>query len=189
MPKALLIIDFQNDFTSGGALAVPGGDEIAETVQRLAASLDHVVATRDWHPLDHASFNTRGGRWPVHCVKGTHGAELHPALAETSLDAVVDAGRGRDDEGFSKFEKSPLASILRERGVDEVYICGLATDYCVRASALAACQEGFNVTVVEDAVRAIDVQPGDGQRALEELTAAGAQLATSDEILGSTRAT
>src|ERR671937_1122269 len=114
MSKALLIIDFQNDFTSGGALAVPGGDEIAEPVKRLVGEFDHVLATRDWHPPDHASFETQGGPWPVHCVQGTHGAELHPAIQDMELDAVVDVGRERDDEGYSGFEKSHLAQLLRD---------------------------------------------------------------------------
>src|SRR5437867_3916462 len=171
MTTALLVIDFQNDFTPGGALAVPGGDEIAAPVKALAKRADVVVATRDWHPPDHASFEQQGGPWPVHCVQGTHGAELHPAMAEIRLDAVVDVGREREDEGYSGFEKSDLAEVLRGRGVDEVLVCGLATDYCVRASAIDAVGEGFHVTVVEDAVRGVDVAPGDSERALEEMRA------------------
>jgi nicotinamidase/pyrazinamidase len=183
MAKALLIIDFQNDFTSGGALEVPGGDEIAEPVRRLAGHFDVVVATRDWHPPDHASFQAEGGPWPVHCVQGTHGAEFHPAMEGLRLDAVVDVGRGREDQGYSGFEKSDLAQILRDHDVDEVYVCGLATDYCVRASAIDACREGFGVTVVEDAVRGVEVEPGDSERALADMREAGAKLATSREIL------
>jgi nicotinamidase/pyrazinamidase len=182
MAKALLIIDFQNDFTSGGALAVPEGDEIAEPVQRLAQHFDHVFATRDWHPSDHASFETEGGPWPVHCVQGTHGAELHPAMKDVEVDAVVDVGAERDDEGYSGFEKSKLADLLRERGIDEVAVVGLATDYCVRASAIDACREGFDTTVVTDAIRAVDVNPGDGERALEDMKEAGARLAMSDAL-------
>jgi nicotinamidase/pyrazinamidase len=182
MAKALLIIDFQNDFTAGGALEVPGGDEIAGPVKKLAGHFDVVVATRDWHPPDHASFETQGGPWPVHCVQGTPGAELHPAMEEVRLDAMVDVGRERDDEGYSGFEKSDLAEILRARDVDEVYVCGLATDYCVRASAIDACREGFGVTVVEDAVRAVNVKEGDAQRAFADIRDAGARIATSDEV-------
>jgi nicotinamidase/pyrazinamidase len=182
MSRALLIIDFQNDFTSGGALAVPGGDEIAEPVKRLADQFDHVFATRDWHPRDHASFATEGGPWPVHCVQGTHGAELHPAMRDVEVDAIVDVGVERDDEGYSGFEKSKLADLLREAGVDEVAVVGLATDYCVRASAIDACREGFDTTVVTDAIRAVEVNPGDGERALEDMKRAGAKLATSREF-------
>lgn len=183
MAKALLIIDFQNDFTPGGALAVAGGDEIAEPVKRLAREFEHVLATRDWHPPDHASFETEGGPWPVHCVQGTHGAEFHPAMSEIDLDTVVDVGVGREDEGYSGFEKSKLEELLRERGVDEVAVVGLATDYCVRASAIDSARRGFETTVVTDAIRSVEVEPGDGERALEEMSAAGAKLATSDELL------
>jgi nicotinamidase/pyrazinamidase len=182
MSRALLIIDFQNDFTSGGALAVPGGDEIAEPVKRLADQFDHVFATRDWHPPDHASFATEGGPWPVHCVQGTHGAELHPAMRDVEVDAIVDVGVERDDEGYSGFEKSKLADLLHEAGVDELAVVGLATDYCVRASAIDACREGFDTTVVTDAIRAIEVNPGDRERALEDMKRAGAKLVTSREL-------
>ncbi|HEY3192715.1 MAG TPA: nicotinamidase [Solirubrobacterales bacterium] len=182
MASALLIIDFQNDFTSGGALAVPGGDEIAEPIKRLAPQFDHVLATRDWHPPDHASFETQGGPWPVHCVQGTHGAELHPAMREIDVDELVDVGAGREDEGYSGFEKSKLEDLLRDRNVDEVAVVGLATDYCVRASTIDACKLGFDTTLITDAIRAVDVNPGDGDRAIEEMRQAGAKLATSKAI-------
>ena len=181
MSRALLIIDFQNDFTSGGALEVPEGDEIAGPVKKLADRFELVFATRDWHPPDHASFETEGGPWPVHCVQGTHGAELHPAMHEVEVDEVVDVGIEREDEGYSGFEKSKLADLLHERGVDEVAVVGLATDYCVRASAIDACREGFDTTVITDAIRAVDVNPGDGERALEEMKAAGARLTSASQ--------
>jgi nicotinamidase/pyrazinamidase len=183
MSRALLIIDFQNDFTSGGALEVPDGDQIAEPVKRLATAFDTVVATRDWHPPDHSSFETQGGPWPIHCVRGTHGAEFHPAMEEIDVEAVVDVGREREDQGYSGFEKSDLADILRDHGVDEVYVVGLATDYCVRASAIDACREGFDVTVVEDAIRGVDVDEGDSERAIGEMRDAGARITTSNELL------
>jgi nicotinamidase/pyrazinamidase len=183
MSRALLIIDFQNDFTSGGALEVPGGDEIAEPVKRLAPRFDHVFATRDWHPADHASFETEGGPWPVHCVQGTQGAELHPAMRDVEVEEIVDVGAEREDEGYSGFEKSRLADLLRERGVTEVAVVGLATDYCVRASAIDACREGFDTTVVTDAIRAVNVEPGDGERAMDDMKAAGAKLTSSDELI------
>lgn len=183
MAEALLIIDFQNDFTSGGALEVPNGDEIAEPVQRLADRFELIFATRDWHPPDHASFQAEGGPWPAHCVQGTPGADFHPAMEGIELDAVVDVGRGRDDEGYSGFEKSDLARILRDHDVDRVYVCGLATDYCVRASAIDACREGFEVIVVEDAVRGVEVAEGDSERALGDMRQAGAEIAGSEEIL------
>jgi nicotinamidase/pyrazinamidase len=183
MADALLIIDFQNDFTPGGALAVEEGDQIAEPIKRLAPHFDVVAATRDWHPPNHASFETEGGPWPVHCVRGTHGAQLHPAMHDVDVDFVADVGREREDEGYSGFEKSDLAQLLRDRGVDRVAVCGLATDYCVRASTIDACREGFDVTVVEDAIRPVEVKPGDGERALEDVLQAGAKVATSEQLL------
>src|SRR5690349_18996429 len=183
MAKALLIIDFQNDFTSGGALEVPHGDEIAEPVKRLADRFELVFATRDWHPPDHASFETQGGPWPVHCVQGSPGAEFHPAMEHVRVSATVDVGRGREDQGYSGFEKSDLARILGEHDVDQVYVCGLATDYCVRASTIDARAEGFDVSVVEDAVRGVEVRDGDSRRAFEDMRRAGAKVVTSDQVL------
>jgi len=176
--RALLIVDFQNDFTAGGALAVPDGDAIAGRVNELIDSgeFDLVVATRDWHPPDHASFADQGGPWPPHCVQGTHGAELNAALAHDRVDAIVDAGYERDLEGYSGFESTDLASLLRDRDVDQVTVVGLATDYCVKETAADALREGFEVTVDREAVRGIDVEPGDSERALEELRAAGARV-------------
>ena len=182
MSKALLIIDFQNDFTAGGALEVPGGDEIAEPVKRLAQDFDYVFATRDWHPPDHSSFETQGGPWPVHCVQGTKGAKLHPAMRDIEAEEIVDVGVEREDQGYSGFEKSKLADRLRERDVDEVVVVGLATDYCVRASAIDAAREGFDTSVVTDAIRAVNVNPGDGKRALDDMREAGAKLVTSDSL-------
>jgi nicotinamidase/pyrazinamidase len=186
MSKALLIIDFQNDFCPGGALAVEEGDQIADPVKRLAAAFDHVLATRDWHPPDHSSFETEGGPWPVHCVQGTPGAELHPSMDEIEIEAIVDVGREREDQGYSGFENSDLAQLLRDRDVDQVAVCGLATDYCVRASAIDAAKEGFDTTVVTDAIRAVDVKPGDGDRAIEDMKQAGAKVATSADLLHKT---
>ena len=189
MADALLIIDFQNDFCPGGALAVEGGDEIAKPIRRLVDSdrFAVVVATRDWHPADHASFDREGGPWPPHCVQGTPGAELHESLGDVELDAVVDVGREREDEGYSGFENSDLARILRDRGVERVFVCGLATDYCVRASTIDSSREGFDTTVVTDAVRPVEVEPGDGERAIKDMREAGAEVATSDEILKSVK--
>jgi nicotinamidase/pyrazinamidase len=175
MAQALLIIDFQNDFCHGGALPVEDGDAIGPRVIELLDSgrFDLVVATRDWHPPDHASFQEQGGPWPPHCVQGSPGAELHPSLDRARIDYVVDVGAGQDDEGYSGFEKSDLANILRRHDVDEVTVVGLATDYCVRATALDALREGFATTVDRAGVRGIDVEPGDSERALAEVGAAG----------------
>jgi nicotinamidase/pyrazinamidase len=178
MARALLIIDFQNDFTSGGALAVPDGDAIAGRVNELVASgeFDLVVATRDWHPPDHGSFREQGGPWPPHCVQGTPGAELHPSLPREAVDVVVDAGYEPHLEGYSGFEATNLAEVLREHGIDEVTVVGLATDYCVKHTAADALDQGFRVTIDRGGIRGIDVEPGDSDRALDELQAAGATL-------------
>jgi nicotinamidase/pyrazinamidase len=176
--RALLIVDFQNDFTTGGALEVPDGDAIAPRVNELLASgeFDFVVATRDWHPPDHGSFREQGGPWPPHCVQGSYGAELNPALDRASVDAIVDAGYRPDLEGYSGFEQTDLEGLLREHEVSELTVVGLATDYCVSQTAADALRHGFRVTVDREGIRGIDVEPGDSERALDELRAAGAEV-------------
>jgi nicotinamidase/pyrazinamidase len=176
---ALIIVDFQNDFTPGGALAVREGDVIAARINALAGSGDYdlVVATRDWHPPDHGSFVAQGGPWPEHCVQGTPGAELHPDLDRALVDVVVDKGQDPGTEGYSGFEATGLADLLHERGIDRVTVVGLATDYCVKNTALDALRHGFGVTVDSNAVRAVEVEVGDGERALEEVRAAGGSIA------------
>ncbi|HWK26506.1 MAG TPA: nicotinamidase [Solirubrobacter sp.] len=178
MARALIIVDFQNDFTPGGALAVPEGDAIAPRLNALAASGDYdlVVATRDWHPPDHSSFAAQGGPWPVHCVAGTPGAELHPALDRTHVDVIVDKGQAVDTDGYSGFAGTDLDALLRERAITDVTVVGLATDYCVKNTALDALRSGFGVTVDRGAVRGVEVRPGDAERALDEVRAAGAVI-------------
>jgi nicotinamidase/pyrazinamidase len=177
--RALVIVDFQNDFTPGGALAVRDGDAIADRVNALAGSGDYdlVVATRDWHPPDHGSFEAQGGTWPEHCVQDTAGAELHPALERAHVDVVVDKGQDPATEGYSGFEATDLAELLRERGVDHITVVGLATDYCVMNTALDGLRNGFGVTVDSNAVRAVELEPGDGRRALEAVRTAGGSIA------------
>ena len=177
MGRALIIVDFQNDFTPGGALGVPGGDEIAQRVNMHSHSgaFDLVVATRDWHPADHGSFVAQGGTWPVHCVAGTPGAELHPALEADRVDVIVDKGQDPRTEGYSGFEQTPLEDLLRDHDVDDVTIVGLATDYCVKNTALDALREGFEVEVDGSAVRGVDVNEGDSERALQAVREAGAE--------------
>jgi nicotinamidase/pyrazinamidase len=174
--EALIVVDVQNDFTPGGALAVAEGDRVIEPLHRLADDVDVVVATRDWHPADHGSFRDQGGVWPVHCVAGTEGAELHPALDRDRIDEVVDKGQDPATEGYSGFEGTDLERRLRERGVDRVHVGGLALDYCVKNTALDARRAGFDVVVHLDATRAVDVEPGDAERAVEELRAAGVEV-------------
>jgi nicotinamidase/pyrazinamidase len=177
--EALIIVDFQNDFTPGGALAVTDGDRIADRVNELAADprFDLVVATRDWHPADHGSFAERGGPWPVHCVQGSEGAELHPSLDQSRVDVIVDKGTDPDTEGYSGFDGTTLAELLRERDVDSVTLVGLATDYCVKSTALDALRQGLEVTVDSAGVRGVDVHEGDSERALEQVRGAGAKVA------------
>jgi nicotinamidase/pyrazinamidase len=178
MGRALVIVDFQNDFTPGGALAVDHGDEIAGRVNELAASgdFDLVVATRDWHPADHGSFVPQGGTWPVHCVADTPGAQLHPALDASAVDVIVDKGQDPRTEGYSGFEHTHLDDLLRDHGIDDVTIVGLATDYCVKNTALDALRKGFKVTVDPEGVRGVEVTPGDADRALRDLREAGATV-------------
>jgi len=181
MARALIVVDVQVDFCPGGALAVPDGDAVVPRANALARSgdFDLVVATRDWHPVDHGSFVTADppGTWPVHCVQGTPGAELHPDLDRDAIDTVIDKGTARDTEGYSGFDGTDLAALLGEREIDAITIVGLATDYCVRATALDARAEGFDVAVDPAATRAVELRPGDGERALEELRAAGVNVA------------
>jgi nicotinamidase/pyrazinamidase len=176
--EALVIVDYQIDFNPGGALAVAGGDDIADRINALASDprFSLVVATRDWHPADHASFAAQGGIWPVHCVAGSPGAELHPALDTAQVDVIVDKGEDRATEGYSGFQGTGLEAVLREHDIDRVTIVGLATDYCVKHTALDALRAGFAVTVDSGAVRGVDVEPGDAVRALDELREAGAGI-------------
>jgi nicotinamidase/pyrazinamidase len=175
---ALIVVDVQVDFCPGGALAVPEADQVIAAINRLAADHRLVVATRDWHPPDHCSFRAQGGTWPEHCVAGTPGAALHADL-RLPLDVhIVDKGVARDLPGYSGFESTGLDRWLSERGVNRVAIVGLALDYCVRATALDARAAGFDVVLHRDATRAVDLQPGDGERALAELAAAGVRILT-----------
>ena len=174
--RALIVVDVQNDFCPGGALAVPNGDEVVAPINQLASEAPFVVATRDWHPADHGSFAEQGGPWPVHCVAGTPGAELHPGVDRSRVDAIVDKGQAPDREGYSGFEGTELERLLREHDVEAVDVAGLALDYCVKATALDARRAGLAVTVHRGATRPVEVQPGDGERAVEELRAAGVEV-------------
>ncbi len=178
MARALIIVDFQNDFTPGGALPVPDGDQISSRINELAASgeFEFVVATRDWHPPDHGSFDTSGGPWPQHCVAGSAGAELHSSLDQPRVDVVIDKGRDPSTEGYSGFDGTGLERLLRDRGIDEVTLCGLATDYCVKHTALDAIRAGFRVRVDERGIRGVEVHAGDCERAIREMREAGALI-------------
>lgn len=185
----MIVIDVQNDFaTPSGSLYVRGGEEVVPRVnQEVATARDtgaFVAYTQDWHPPTTPHFMTDGGVWPVHCVRDTWGAELHPELRVDG--PVVRKGTGGED-GYSGFTtrdptsgeeaSTELEALLRDRGVEQVVIGGLATDYCVRATALDAHRLGFQTTVLTDAIRAVDLAAGDGERAIEELRAAGVTIA------------
>jgi nicotinamidase/pyrazinamidase len=178
--RALVVVDFQNDFASpDGALSVAGGDQLAPRINELMRSGDYdlVVATRDWHPADHGSFTERGGIWPGHCVQDTDGAALHPELDSAAIDVIVDKGQDPGTDGYSGFDGTNLEELLRERGIDQVTVVGLATDYCVKNTALDALRAGFQVTVDHTAVRGVEVEAGDSERALAEVRAAGGVMA------------
>lgn len=175
---AVLIVDVQKDFLPGGSLAVPHGDEVIPALNRYLAlarrSRMPVFASRDWHPRNHCSFRAQGGIWPEHCVAGTPGAEFSPAL-HLRPDAVVVSKATREDaDAYSAFSGTDLAEQLRARGVRRLLVGGLATDYCVLNTVRDALQHGFEVLLLRDAVRAVDVKPGDGERAEREMLEAGA---------------
>jgi nicotinamidase-related amidase len=178
---ALLAVDVQHDFLAGGALAVPDADAVLAPLAQLALRHPLVIATRDFHPRDHISFVERGGPWPAHCVAGTEGARIHSDVDRLAR-TVISKGMDRDTEAYSGFDGTPLERLLRSLGVVNLVIAGLATDYCVRATALAAVTAGFATTVVLDAVRAVDIRPDDGAKALAEMAAAGVTLAPSVEL-------
>ena len=172
---ALVVVDVQHDFLPGGALGVAGGDAVIAPLLRAARDAALVVKTRDAHPAAHCSFAEQGGIWPPHCVAGTHGAELHPAIAALP-GPVIDKGTALDADAYSGFDATGLAGVLRQAAIAHVLVGGLATDYCVKATVLDALAAGFDVTVLAEAIAAVDVGPGDGERALEEMVAAGARV-------------
>ena len=184
---ALVIVDVQHDFLPGGALGVAQGERIFDPIDRLAPRFARVYATRDWHPPDHSSFAQQGGPWPVHCVAESYGAAFHPRLRLDQVDRVVNKGTDVPTDGYSGFAATELEADLRAHGVRRVFVCGLATDYCVKATALDALHAGFETVVLEDASAAVDLQPGDEARALDELRAAGVAIARASDVAGSAR--
>lgn len=205
MKKALLLVDIQNDFLPGGALGVPEGDAVIAVANKLQPHFDHVIATQDWHPEDHGSFaaNHPGCEmgetialdglqqilWPVHCVQNTPGSELAPDLHTEQVDKIFFKGTDSRVDSYSAFSDNAqrrstgLGDYLTEQGIEEIYILGLATDYCVLFSVLDACHAGLNTHVVVDGCRGVDLQPGDSDRALRQMQKEGATLVTSDELL------
>lgn len=193
MPRdALIIVDVQNDFCPGGALAVQNGDKVVPVLNRyienfLNAGLP-IFATRDWHPAKTSHFKLYGGIWPVHCVQGTHGAEFHPALKLTNETIIVSAGMGSDEDGYSGFlgrdnTGTSLATLLHERGVDRLFVGGLATDYCVKHTVLDGIRQGFQVVLIGHAVRGVNLNPEDSERAVQEMNTAGAIVVRETDSL------
>ena len=203
--KALLIIDVQNDFIPGGTLAVKEGDQVVPIINELQQKFDFIVGTQDWHPLNHGSFAANHPKkkvgefidlngvqqilWPVHCVQGTKGAQFHPDLKTDKWKAVFQKGTNPMVDSYSGFfdnnrmGDTGLSTYLKENGVREVYVCGLATDYCVKFTVLDAISEGFKTTLIADATRAVNIQDHDGLNAVKEMSEAGAKVVLTEEIL------
>jgi nicotinamidase/pyrazinamidase len=177
--RALIVVDVQNDFCPGGALAVAHGDEVVAPLNKLIDEFlqrgEPVFKTRDWHPEKTKHFAAYGGTWPVHCVQNTKGAEFHPELTNDMHIRVISKGLG-DEDSYSGFDGTDLGLQLQRLGVEEVWVGGLATDYCVKNTVLDALKEGFRVKALKDAMRAVEVNPGDGERAIEEMKNAGAEI-------------
>jgi len=202
--NALILVDIQNDFLPGGALAVPSGDQIIPVVNRLQPRFDLVVATQDWHPTNHGSFAANHpGRtpgeiitlaglpqilWPTHCVQETAGAEFAPTLDRKTWDRVFVKGTDLNIDSYSGFfdnghrKATGLAEYLQDRGVTQVYVAGLATDYCVKFTALDAVAQGFQTYLISDACRGVNLQPGDVDRAIDEMKQAGIHIIDSGKI-------
>jgi nicotinamidase/pyrazinamidase len=180
----LIVVDVQNDFCPGGSLGVTEGDQVVlainRYIERFAAAGAQIIATRDWHPPQTRHFKIHGGIWPVHCVQHTHGAEFHPALQLGDAAAIVSKGTTAESDSYSAFDGlddhgNSLATLLRAAGAEQIFIGGLATDYCVKQTVIDGLKHGFEVVVLTEAVRGVDVTPGDSQRALEEMRRAGAR--------------
>ncbi|MFQ5585506.1 MAG: bifunctional nicotinamidase/pyrazinamidase [Thermodesulfobacteriota bacterium] len=189
--SALLIVDLQNDFCPGGALAVPEGDKVVPVLNEYISIFNEaglpIYASRDWHPVVTKHFKEYGGLWPPHCVQGTRGAEFHPALQLPPDTIILTKGEDPDKDSYSAFQAldeggRPFTESLLEKGVDHLYAGGLATDYCVKASVLDAIDEGFTVTLLTDAVRGVELEAGDSERALDEMTGKGALTSTIDKV-------
>ncbi len=187
---ALIVVDVQNDFCPGGALAVKDGDQVVPALNRhidkfTKAGLP-IFATRDWHPAKTTHFNTSGGPWPPHCIQGSKGAQFHPDLKLPPDTVIVSAGMGSDEDGYSGFlgiddRGHKLADLLRQRRVERIFVGGLATDYCVKHTVLEGLKEGLRVVLLVDSVRGVNLKPGDSESAIEEMLHAGAVIATDLE--------
>jgi nicotinamidase/pyrazinamidase len=179
--KALLIVDVQNDFCPGGALEVKNGDQVVPVINNIMSGFPLVVASMDWHPVDSKHFE----KWPPHCVRQTDGADMHQDLHMSRIEKIFLKGTEGKDDGYSAFEATniDLEEYLVNRGITDLYIAGLATDYCVKETVLNALQKGFNTYVITDATHPVEVNPGDGEKALEEMASKGANLVDSSQLV------
>lgn len=189
--RALVIVDVQNDFCPGGALPVPEGDKVVPVLNKYLEIFQKeglpVYASRDWHPKKTRHFKAFGGLWPPHCVQGTKGAEFHLNLKLPSETIILTKGEDPNEDSYSGFDaqtkgKKPFAKSLKENGIEHIYVGGLATDYCVKATVLDALKQGFKVTVLADAIRGVDVKPGDSINAIQEMKRAGADTAVLKDL-------
>jgi nicotinamidase/pyrazinamidase len=188
---ALVVVDMQYDFLPGGSLPVAGGDDVIGTLNRYIELFEvtgrPIMATRDWHPPETTHFKDRGGVWPVHCVQGTHGAEFHADLRLPQSTIVISKGMGATEDAYSGFQGRDasgrsMAAVLRDLGVDGLYIGGVATDYCTVSTTLAALGEGFKVTVLLDTIRGINLKPGDIENAIADMVRNGAAVTTIERL-------
>jgi len=185
---ALVVVDMQNDFMPGGALPVPEGDKIIPRLNEYIKLFESkglpVFFTRDWHPENHISFKGHGGIWPPHCVQNTEGAEFHRDLyIPKDNKFIISKGTSQDFDAYSGFQGTILESLLRERGIRRIFVGGVATDYCVKNTAIGGLNLGFEVFVLEDAIKGVDVNPGDVERAVEEMLDRGAAFITIEDLL------
>lgn len=184
--SALLLVDLQNDFFPGGSLGVPGADALIPTINAYIRYFNTqglpIIATRDWHPPGHCSFKAQHGPWPDHCVQGSYGAQFHPQLVMPPGTIIVSKGTSLHEDAYSGFQGTSLADRLEDLNVRTLYVLGLATDYCVKQTVLDALKLGFRVVVLQDAIRGVDVHPGDSEKAIQEMVQAGAILATAKDL-------
>jgi len=186
--SALIVVDVQRDFCPGGALPVPEGDRVIPVLNKYVEKFERVgapiYATRDWHPPNHASFKARGGIWPPHCVQNTEGAEFHPDLALPKGTKIISKAMDPEREAYSGFEGTRLEEELKRRGIERVFVGGLATDYCVKNTVMDALKLEFETILLEDAIRGVDVKPGDSERAVGEMVKKGARKAVFFDVCG-----
>ena len=178
--RALIIVDVQNDFCPGGALPAPEGDRVVPVINKIIDRFPFVVASRDWHPEGTVHFE----KWPAHCVENTYGADYHPDLKKEKIDVHLFKGTGNVDDGYSAFEAANinLEQLLKEKEVDEVYVGGLTTEYCVKSTAIDSQKNGFRTFLVTDAVEGVKQNPGDVEKAIDEMAGLGIGMVNSNQV-------